>query len=133
MDERALPGNLRNGRKNIFPPPNIVSLTISPPHVLLSLDLSFFQALKGYYEQKIHHFSFAENLVIPCDSKLLSGFPWPLDFFLWGYVKEIVYKNPVASIDELKLRIVAAIETLHRKSWRTLVGKLNTAWTIYVS
>jgi hypothetical protein len=35
----------------------------------------------------------------------------PLDFFLWGYVKDIVYKTPVTSLDELKLRIVAAIET----------------------
>jgi hypothetical protein len=45
----------------------------------------------------------------------------PLDFFLWGCVKDIVYKTPVSSLDELKLRIVAAIETLG--------GKLNTAWT----
>jgi hypothetical protein len=35
----------------------------------------------------------------------------PLDFFLWGYVKDIVYKTPVTSLDELKLRIVAVIET----------------------
>jgi hypothetical protein len=43
--------------------------------------------------------------------------PWPLrspgvmpfDFFLWGYVKDIVYKT---SVDELKRRIVAAIETV---------------------
>jgi hypothetical protein len=35
----------------------------------------------------------------------------PLDFFLWGYVRDIVYKAPVSSLDELKLRIVAAIET----------------------
>jgi hypothetical protein len=36
----------------------------------------------------------------------------PLDFFLWRYVKDIVYKTPVTSLDELKLRIVAAIETV---------------------
>jgi hypothetical protein len=36
----------------------------------------------------------------------------PLDFFLCGYVKDIVYKTPVTSLDELKLRIVAAIETV---------------------
>jgi hypothetical protein len=36
----------------------------------------------------------------------------PLDFFLWGYVKGIIYKTPVTSLDELKLRIFAAIETL---------------------
>jgi hypothetical protein len=36
----------------------------------------------------------------------------PLDFFLWGYVKVIVYRTPVTSLNELKLRIVAAIETV---------------------
>jgi hypothetical protein len=35
-----------------------------------------------------------------------------LDFFLWGYVNDIVYKTPVTSVDELKLRIVAAIKTV---------------------
>jgi hypothetical protein len=36
----------------------------------------------------------------------------PLDFFLWGYDKDIVYKIPVTSFDELKLRIFAAIDTV---------------------
>jgi hypothetical protein len=36
----------------------------------------------------------------------------PLDFFLWGYVKDIVCKTHVTSLDELKLRIVAATETV---------------------
>jgi hypothetical protein len=53
----------------------------------------------------------------------------PLGFFLWGYVKDTVYKTPVTSLDELKLRIVVAIETVHHKCWRTLGGELNTAWT----
>jgi hypothetical protein len=34
----------------------------------------------------------------------------PLDFFLWGYVKDIANKTSVTSLDELKLRIVAVIE-----------------------
>jgi hypothetical protein len=34
----------------------------------------------------------------------------PLDLFLWGYVKDIVYKNCLTYLNELKLRIVAAIE-----------------------
>jgi hypothetical protein len=36
----------------------------------------------------------------------------PLDFFLWGYFKDIVYKTPVTSLVELKIRIVATIETV---------------------
>jgi hypothetical protein len=58
--------------------------------------------------------------------------PWPprspvitsLDFFLWGYVKDIVYKTPVTSFDEMKLRIVAAIETVTpqmlENTWREI-------------
>jgi hypothetical protein len=34
----------------------------------------------------------------------------PLDFFLWGYVKDTFYKTPVTSLDKLKFRIVVAIE-----------------------
>jgi hypothetical protein len=33
----------------------------------------------------------------------------PLHFFLWGKVKNIVYKTPVTSLHELKLKIVAEI------------------------
>jgi hypothetical protein len=36
----------------------------------------------------------------------------PCDFFLWGYVKEQVFVPPLPlDIDELKLKITAAIET----------------------
>jgi hypothetical protein len=49
----------------------------------------------------------------------------PCDFFLWGYVKENVFvpRLPLY-IDELKLRITAAIETVGRivseRVWDTL-------------
>jgi hypothetical protein len=46
----------------------------------------------------------------------------PLDFFLWGYVKDIVYKTPVTFLNELKLRIVAAIKKVTspmlQNTWR---------------
>lgn len=34
----------------------------------------------------------------------------PLDFFLWGHVKSIVYRTPVDTVAELRARIVAAFE-----------------------
>jgi hypothetical protein len=51
---------------------------------------------------------------VVCDGKI----PWaacspdiaPLDFVLWGYVKNIVYKTSVTSLEALKLRIFAAIK-----------------------
>jgi hypothetical protein len=46
-----------------------------------------------------------------------------LDFFLWGYVKDTVYKTPLTSL-ELKFRIVAAIETVKpqmlENTWREI-------------
>ena len=36
----------------------------------------------------------------------------PLDFFLWGYVKDIVYKTKVRDIDDLKQRIFNAMTTI---------------------
>jgi hypothetical protein len=52
-----------------------------------------------------------------------------LDFFLWGYVKDIVYKVPVTFFDELKLRIVAAIETIKpqmaENTWREIEYRLD--------
>jgi hypothetical protein len=44
---------------------------------------------------------------------MTSYFKTPLDILLWRYVKDIVYKSPVTSVDELKLRMVSALET-HR-------------------
>jgi hypothetical protein len=55
----------------------------------------------------------------------------PLDFFMW-YTLRTFFTRLVISLYEMKLGIVAAAMELHRKCWRTLGGKLNTAWTSYV-
>ncbi|GBN90799.1 hypothetical protein AVEN_216091-1 [Araneus ventricosus] len=39
----------------------------------------------------------------------------PLDFSLWGYVKDIVYQTPVSNISVSKERIQLAIFTVDRK------------------
>jgi hypothetical protein len=48
----------------------------------------------------------------------------PLNFFLWGYVKKIIYKTSVTSLDEQTLRIVAAIGTVTlqmlENTWRKI-------------
>jgi hypothetical protein len=42
-------------------------------------------------------------------------FTGPCDFSLWGYVTEQVFVPPLPlDVDELKLRITAAIETIDR-------------------
>jgi hypothetical protein len=54
----------------------------------------------------------------------------PLDFFLWGYTKDIVYRTLVIFLHELKLRIVAAIETVTQQmlenTWRENEHRLDT-------
>ncbi|PNF32015.1 hypothetical protein B7P43_G06576 [Cryptotermes secundus] len=45
----------------------------------------------------------------------------PLDFFLWGYVKDIVYKTQVRDTDQLKTRLRDAITTVD-------VGMLSRTW-----
>jgi hypothetical protein len=56
-----------------------------------------------------------------------------LIFFLWGSVKNTVYKTPVTFVDERKLRIFAAIETVTPQMLeKTLGPKLHTSLTSYV-
>jgi hypothetical protein len=40
-----------------------------------------------------------------------------LEVFLWGYVKDILYKTPVTSLDELKRRIVNIVFRLPVALW----------------
>ena len=58
--------------------------------------------------------------------------PWPprspdlslLDFFLWGYIKNIVYAEKIRNIQHLQERITSAIETVTRdmiqKTWQEI-------------
>ena len=36
----------------------------------------------------------------------------PLDFFLWGHLKTLVYRQPVPNVEELRERIVAGFQTV---------------------
>jgi hypothetical protein len=49
----------------------------------------------------------------------------PLDVFLYGYIKDIVYKTLVTSYDELKLRIFAAIETVTQYILQNTSGEIE--------
>ena len=45
----------------------------------------------------------------------------PLDFFLWDYVEDIVYRTKVRDINDLQHRIIEAIDTV-------TVDKLARTW-----
>jgi hypothetical protein len=53
----------------------------------------------------------------------------PLDFFLWGYVKDRVYATKVQNLVELKHRITAAVATITREmleaTWREVEFRLD--------
>ena len=53
----------------------------------------------------------------------------PLDFFLWGYVKDIVYKTKVRDIDDLKQRISNAMTTIDeamlQRTWQEIEYRLD--------
>lgn len=46
----------------------------------------------------------------------------PLDFFLWGCLKNQVYAMPVESLDDLKARIVQACENITPEMIREALG-----------
>jgi hypothetical protein len=52
----------------------------------------------------------------------------PLDFFLWGFVKDIVYSSPVADLETLKRRITNAVmsvtEDMLTKTWNEIENRL---------
>ena len=54
--------------------------------------------------------SFPERWIGPRSSNLT-----PLDYFLWGYVKEIVYKDRPQTLDALKLRITETIKNIPKE------------------
>lgn len=49
----------------------------------------------------------------------------PLDFFLWGYLKENVYKTPVENLQELRRRIVETCETMPPQN---LINSVNSVY-----
>ena len=53
----------------------------------------------------------------------------PLDFFLWGYIKNIVYDEKIRNIQNLQERITSATETVTRdmiqKTWQEIEFRLD--------
>ena len=55
----------------------------------------------------------------------------PLDFFLWGYIKNIVYAEKIRNIQHLQERITSVIETVTRdmiqKTWQEIELHLDVS------
>ncbi|KFM56922.1 hypothetical protein X975_13708, partial [Stegodyphus mimosarum] len=52
-----------------------------------------------------------------------------LDFFLWGFVKDNIYRRRVSNIDDLKVRITTAIASVDADmlagTWREIEYRLD--------
>ena len=67
----------------------------------------------------------------------IGPIPWPprspdvtpLDVFLWGYVKDIVYRTKVRDINDLQHRIIEAIDTVTvdmlARTWQKIEYRLD--------
>jgi len=60
----------------------------------------------------------------------IAGYhPPPLEFFLWGYVKDKVFSTPVPDITNLKARITDAFATVTEdmleNTWRETVYQID--------
>ena len=53
----------------------------------------------------------------------------PLDFFLWGYVKDRVYRMPVRDVETLQSRIIEVLGTVNEEmlenTWREIEYRLD--------
>ena len=53
----------------------------------------------------------------------------PLDFFLWGYVKNRVYRTPVRDVETLQSRIIEVLATVNEEmlenTWREIEYRLD--------
>uniref|UniRef100_A0A1Y1MEB7 Tc1-like transposase DDE domain-containing protein n=1 Tax=Photinus pyralis TaxID=7054 RepID=A0A1Y1MEB7_PHOPY len=53
----------------------------------------------------------------------------PLDFFLWGHLKSVVYKTEPASINDLRYRIVRECRSLSREVFKNVRNEFeNRLW-----
>ncbi|KAJ4429534.1 hypothetical protein ANN_21703 [Periplaneta americana] len=57
----------------------------------------------------------------------------PPDFFLWGFVKDQVYRTPVRDYQTYKKEFMLLSTMLHHRCFITLGSRLNTGWIFPVS
>lgn len=58
----------------------------------------------------------------------------PMDYFVWGYLKELVYRTEVTNVDDLRARIFTAAEKLRRVlSFGVTVGSMRKRARLCIS
>lgn len=49
----------------------------------------------------------------------------PLDYYLWGHLKDIVYSSPTNNIDHLRQKILAAFESVQQRTLQKAVDQMT--------
>jgi len=57
----------------------------------------------------------------------------PLDFFLWGYIKNNVYKNSIKDLDDLKIKITQEIRSIKKKTLKNVFSEIEKRLSFCIS
>ena len=57
----------------------------------------------------------------------------PLDFFLWGYVKDRVYRNAIKDLNELKMKIENEIRSISKKTLSDVFSNISERMNLCIS
>lgn len=49
----------------------------------------------------------------------------PLDYYLWGHMKDVVYSTPTNNIDHLRLKILTAFESIQQGTLQKAVDRMT--------
>ena len=81
---------------------------------------------------KLYYYEFGERVISrngPVGWPARSCDLTPLDYFLWGYVKSMVYANKPAMIDELRTNIEREIAAVSADLCLKIVKNGFSVWT----
>lgn len=88
----------------------------APPHFAIEV--------RQYLDRKLpeHWMGRGGSISWPAYSPDLT----PCDYFLWGYIKDIVYRNPPRTISELKTKIGQAIRSINEDMLHRVFENMKT-------
>ena len=56
-----------------------------------------------------------------------------LDFFLWGYIKNNVYKNNLKDLDDLKIKIIQEIRSIEKETLKNVFSEIEKRLSFCIS
>ena len=56
-----------------------------------------------------------------------------LDFFLWGYIKNNVYKNNLKDLDDLKIKLIQEIRSIEKEMLKNVFSEIEKRLSFCIS